>query len=74
VGIKIDFTGVGLRFEVIDEHTAIEAQELVERGNIVSYSDKWRFVSRVSDPDKLVKLLEHGLMEDCFPIWVEVVK
>lgn len=62
------------KIKVVDEKTALEAQDLVEQGNVVSYSDKWRFASRVGDPEELAKLLRYSLMNDCFPIEVEVVK
>jgi len=61
------------KIEVVDEVTALQAQDLIEQGKAVSYSDKWRFTSRIEDPDKLARLLQHGLMEDCFPIVVEEV-
>ena len=65
---------MGIVIKVVDEETALQAQNLAEQGHAVSYSDRWRFVSRVVDPEKLSRLLKHSLEEACFPIEVEVVK
>jgi len=65
---------VGIAIKVVNEETALQAQDLAEQGHVVSYSDRWRFVSRVVDPEKLSRLLKHSLEEACFPIEVEVVK
>lgn len=60
--------------KVIDEETALEALEMVEQGQAVSYSDQYRYKGQVSDPDELMSLLMQGLRGDCFPIEVEPVK
>jgi len=59
---------------VIDEETALEALDLVEQGEVVSYSDQFRYKGQVSDPEELFRLLMSGLQGDYFPIVVEVVE
>jgi len=65
---------MGILVKVVDEETALQAQDLAEQGYAVSYSDRWRFTSRIDDPEELAKRLKHSLEEACFPIEVEVVK
>lgn len=60
--------------EIIDEETALEALDLVEQGQVVSYSDQLRYKGQVSDPDELMRLIGHGLRADAFPIVVEPVR
>ena len=60
--------------EVFDEKTATEARELLEQGKAVCYSDRWRFRSRIEDPEELMKLIKSGLSNDGFPIKVEALK
>lgn len=65
--MEVKVTGKEDPDEIVDALDRV-MEEMVERGNVASFSDKYRFISQVDNPETMESLYEESLRLGRFPI------